>query len=44
MLRISVSYDVFMCKELPFRGCSDCTYLKIFSGIDFLIMINSLKC
>jgi len=35
-------YDVFLCKELLFECCSDCTRGKIFSGINYLVVINSL--
>ena len=42
ILPIYTSYDVFLRKELPFGGCVDCTCVKIFSGINFLIVINSL--
>jgi len=35
-LIINTSYDVFLCKELPFGGRDDCTCVKIFSGIKFL--------
>lgn len=38
---IYTSYDVFLGKELPFGGCDDCICVKIFSGINFLIVINS---
>jgi len=27
-----MSYDMFLCKELPFGGRSDCICIKIFSG------------
>ena len=30
--------------ELPFWGCDDCTCIKIFSGIIFLIAINCVRC
>jgi len=26
--------DVFLCEELPFGGCNDCMWVKMFSGID----------
>ena len=29
-------------KELHFGGRDDCTCVKIFSGVDFLVSINSL--
>ena len=35
ILTIYILYDVFLCGELPFEGCSDCTCLIIFSGIIF---------
>ena len=41
---IYMSYDVFLCKELPFGGHDDCTWVKIFSVVNFLITINSLMC
>jgi len=28
-------YDMFLCKELLFGACNDCTCVKIFSGIEF---------
>ena len=35
ILTICVSYDMFLCKKLPFRGRGDCTCIKIFNGINF---------
>ena len=34
--------NLFLHKELPFLGRYDCTCVKIFSGVTFLIAINSL--
>jgi len=42
VLMIYALYDVFSRKELAFGGHNDCTCLKIFSGINVLIAINSL--
>jgi len=42
ILAICTSQDMFLCKELPFGGHDDCTCVNIFSGINFLITINSL--
>jgi len=42
ILAIYTLYDVSLCKELPFGGHDDCTCIKIFSSINFLITINSL--
>jgi len=45
MLTIYTLYDVFLCKELFFGGCDDCTDVKFFSGINFFkIAITSLMC
>ena len=32
ILNIYMSYDMVLCKELPFGGCDDCTCVKTFSG------------
>jgi len=40
-------YDVFLCKELPFGGHGDCSYVKIFSSVNFLnhsSLTRSLTC
>jgi len=42
VLTICTSCGVFLQKKLTFRGGSDCTCVRIFSGINFLIAINSL--
>jgi len=42
ILTIYMSYVVFLHKELPFGGRGDCTCIKIFSGNNFVITINSL--
>ena len=42
VIMICTSYDMFLCKELPFGDRSDCTCVKIFSGMNFLIAVNSL--
>jgi len=34
-LMIYTSYDVFLRKELPFWGHSDCSSVKIFTGVKF---------
>jgi len=36
ILMIYMLYDVFLHKELPFGGFSDCTCIKIFGGIYIL--------
>ena len=36
---IYTSYDMLLCKELPFGGCNDCVCIKIFTGINFLLVI-----
>jgi len=40
ILTVCKSHDVFLRKELPFWGRSDCTCVKIFSGVNFKIVIN----
>jgi len=42
ILMIYTSYDVFLCNKLPFEGRGDSICIKIFSGVNFLITINSL--
>jgi len=32
---IYTSYDVLLCRELPFGGRDDCTGIKNFNGISF---------
>jgi len=39
---IYMSYVVFLREELSFGGHNDCTCVKNFSGINFLIAINFL--
>jgi len=34
--------DIFLHKLLPFVGQNDCTCVKISSGVNFLIVMNSL--
>ena len=41
ILMIYTLHDIVLLKELPFGGHDDCTCIKIFSGINFLIVINS---
>jgi len=36
--------DVFLHKQLPFWGRGDCICVKIVSGINFLIVVNSSTC
>ena len=42
ILAIYMSFVVFLHKELSFGGRGDCTCIKIFSGNNFVITINSL--
>ena len=41
ILTIYTSYDVFA-QEVAFGGRDDCTCVKILSGVNFLIAINSV--
>jgi len=41
ILTVCMSYDL-MHNEWPFVDCNDCTLVKIISGINFLVAINSL--
>jgi len=36
ILTIYMSYDVLLCKELPFGGCNHCTCFTNFRGVTFL--------
>ena len=40
---ICMSYDMFLCKELPFEGHNHCTCVKTFSVINFLNCDEFLK-
>jgi len=42
ILTIYTSYDVFLRKQSPFGGHDICTCVKVFSGVSFLMAINSL--
>ena len=44
ILMTYMSFEVFLRKELPFGGHDDCTCVIVFSGVTFLIAINSLTC
>jgi len=43
-LTFYMSCDVFLCKELLFGGHDNCTWVKIFSGISILTVVNFLTC
>ena len=41
ILTIYMSHDVFLHKELPFRGHDDCNCVELFRALNYLIAINS---